>query len=84
MDYGGITGLVFGTMYAVFHYCFACNEVFYIRMICVGIMLVGSIACFSVTFIKVFDSPKYRPVRAGMFIGLGVSTVVFVTYIGVA
>ena len=38
---------------------------------------------FSATFIKIFDSPKYRPVRAGMFVGLGVSTVAVFVYLGV-
>ena len=55
MDYGGISGLVFGTVYAVLHYSFACDEVFYIRMIFVGIMLALAIACFFVTFVKIFD-----------------------------
>jgi adiponectin receptor len=83
LDYGGITGLIFGTIYAVLHYSFACDEVFYIRMIFTGILLAGAVACFSATFIKIFDSPKYRPVRAGMFVGLGVSTVAVFVYLGV-
>lgn len=83
LDYGGITCLIFGTSYAMLHYSFACDEVFMVRMIFTGILLAGAVVCFFVTFIKLFDSPKFRPVRAGMFVGLGVSTTCVFVYLGV-
>ena len=83
LDYGGISGLILGTIYAVLHYSFACDEVFMVRMIFTGISLAGAVACFVATFMKSCDSPKFRPVRAGMFVGLGVSTVSVFVYLGV-
>lgn len=82
LDYGGISFLILGTVYAILHYSFACDEVFIPYIAFTSVMIFGTALCFFVTLVPSCDTPKFRPVRAGMFIGVGLSTISVFVYIG--
>lgn len=75
LDYGGIAFTIFGCATPVIWYGFACSEVAYDRKIWLSVMgtLCGS--CFIVSLLNKFASPKWRPVRAGLFIFAGLSNI---------
>lgn len=80
LDYGGISILIFGSAVPPIIYGFACDGSFVARYTLLGCQLALCAACFIVTLIKKFDSPKYRPVRGFMFIGAGLATIaIFIT-----
>ncbi|VDD82459.1 unnamed protein product [Mesocestoides corti] len=80
LDYIGIALLVIGSFVPWIHYSFYCHvpsKVIYLS----GIIILG-IVCMVITSQDHFRTPRYRGVRAGLFIGLGLSAVVpFVHYI---
>lgn len=75
LDYGGISVLIFGSVFPVIYYSFACESELNNRWfwcIVMGLMCTG---CFVTTLIKSFDQPKYRPIRGIMFMAAGLSTI---------
>lgn len=81
LDYGGISVLIFGSAMPIMVYSFACEGEFVHRWIWVGLHGLLCTLCFVTTLIKKFDSPKFRPVRASMFILAGLS--IIVTFIAI-
>lgn len=75
LDYAGISVNLFGCTLPVIYYGFACDTEFMKRMIWIGIVGFLSFGCFLTTLISKFDKPRYRPIRAAMFIFAGVSTI---------
>ena len=75
LDYGGISVLIFGSCMPVLSYGFACKGEQVTLYVLLGIFLSINLACFVTSLIKEFDKPKFRPLRGGMFIFAGLSTV---------
>jgi len=44
-------------------------------------MALLNLSCFATSLVPKFDTPKWRPVRGGMFIAAGVSSVGFIIHI---
>ena len=76
LDYGGISVLIFGSAMPIMVYSFACEGEFIQRWVWVGLHATMSILCFVTTLIKQFDKPKFRPIRALMFVLAGLSIIV--------
>ncbi|KAG6021333.1 hypothetical protein E4U41_002523 [Claviceps citrina] len=74
LDYTGIVALIVGSFVPTLYYGFFCRPVLmsrYLYLICA----LGA-GCGIVSWVERFRTPKWRPYRAGMFIGLGLSGVV--------
>lgn len=74
LDYCGIALLTIGSFVPWLYYSFYCTiapKISYITLI-----LVLGTACIVVSMWDKFAQPKFRPVRAGVFIGLGLSGVI--------
>nr|KAG5689662.1 hypothetical protein BaRGS_026777 [Batillaria attramentaria] len=74
LDYCGIALLTIGSFVPWLYYSFYCRiepKITYIVLI----FVLGS-CCIVVSMWDKFAQPKFRPVRAGMFIGLGLSGVI--------
>jgi len=74
LDYCGIALLTMGSFVPWLYYSFYCRiepKIAYIVLI----FILGT-ACIIVSMWDKFAEPKFRPVRAGMFIGLGLSGVI--------
>lgn len=74
LDYCGIALLTMGSFVPWLYYSFYCRiepKIAYIILI----FILGT-ACIIVSMWDKFAEPKFRPVRAGMFIGLGLSGVI--------
>mmetsp|Transcript_9895 Transcript_9895/g.13408 ORF Transcript_9895/g.13408 Transcript_9895/m.13408 type:complete len:158 (-) Transcript_9895:313-786(-) len=76
LDYAGISLLIFGGCYPFIYYCFACDDVFWLKAMFLSILFTFALMCTIVTFIPKFESPKFRAVRAFMFIGFGLCPIV--------
>lgn len=74
LDYCGITMLTVGSFVPWLYYSFYCHLYAKIGYL-VAIMMLGT-ACLVVSLWEKFSEPKYRPVRAGMFVALGLSGIV--------
>lgn len=74
LDYCGIALLTMGSFVPWLYYSFYCRTPTKITYL-VLIFILGS-ACIVVSMWDKFAEPKYRPVRAGTFIGLGLSGVI--------
>ncbi|KAF6032146.1 ADIPOR2 [Bugula neritina] len=74
LDYCGISVLTVGSFIPWLYYCFYCRLV---PKVCylVLIFVLGAL-CTLVSLLDRFQTPKFRPVRAGMFIALGLSGVI--------
>ncbi|XP_067946249.1 adiponectin receptor protein-like [Watersipora subatra] len=74
LDYCGISILTVGSFIPWLYYCFYCRL---IEKVCylVLIFTLGSI-CTVISLLDKFQTPRYRPIRAGMFIALGLSGVI--------
>ncbi|UNI23925.1 hypothetical protein JDV02_009715 [Purpureocillium takamizusanense] len=78
LDYTGIVALIVGSYVPALYYGFFCRPVLltgYLALIC----LLGT-GCAAVSWIERFRTPQWRPYRAGMFIGLGLSGIVPVVH----
>jgi adiponectin receptor len=82
LDYGGISILIFGTIYSVIYYGMACDEVANSKIVWTTIMSLGSGACFIVTLMPDCDKAKCRPAKGVMFIAMGLSTAFVIGYVG--
>lgn len=72
-DYVGIVGLIVGSFVPSIYYGFYCDpelQKFYWTMICT----IG-LGCIIVSIFPQFRTPKWRPFRASMFVGMGLSAV---------
>ncbi|KAI2793144.1 ADIPOR-like receptor [Penicillium oxalicum] len=73
LDYVGIVGLIVGSFIPSIFYGFYCNpdlQYRYWTMICT----IG-FACMCVSVIPQFRTPRWRPFRAAMFVGMGLSAI---------
>lgn len=78
LDYAGIAILTIGSFVPYLYYTFYCDfsaMVGYLSLICVL-----GVTTICVSTLDVFASPRFRPVRAGSFIGLGLSGVIPATH----
>ncbi|KAF4122343.1 hypothetical protein GMORB2_7335 [Geosmithia morbida] len=78
LDYSGIVALIVGSYMPALYYGFFCEPAlmeFYIVLICT----LGA-GCGVVSWVDKFRTPAWRPYRAAMFIGLGLSGVVPVVH----
>lgn len=82
LDYGGISVLIIGTVYAVIHYSFACDEVFTKRLTWGVGLGIACATCFVLTLIPDCDTAKCRPAKGFMFIACGLSTVGVFVHLG--
>lgn len=74
LDYCGIALMVMGSFVPWLYYSFYCRlrtHLFYL----VSILLLG-LSCIVVSLWEKFAKPEYRPVRAGLFIALGLTGVI--------
>ena len=83
LDYGGISILILGSAFPIIFYSFACQPAHLMRWIWLGYMSMATLGCFVASLVPKFDSPKFRPVRGGMFLITGLSTIlIFVSILG--
>ena len=73
LDYGGISVLIMGSSYPPIFYPYACHQVFYIRNLFLVVITVSSIISFFLSLHPEFSKPKYRSIRAALYIILGLS-----------
>ncbi|CAA6667469.1 unnamed protein product [Spirodela intermedia] len=78
LDYAGIAALIATSFYPPVYYSFLCDPLFCGIYLC-AITLLGG-AAVAVSLLPVFQSPRFRPVRAALFFGMGVSGVVPVVH----
>ena len=78
LDYSGIAIMIMGSFVPWLYYMFYCDTVFrfcYIFFICT----LGTL-CVLMSQSDTFATPKYRPLRAGVFAGLGLCAVIPITH----
>uniref|UniRef100_A0A914E630 Uncharacterized protein n=1 Tax=Acrobeloides nanus TaxID=290746 RepID=A0A914E630_9BILA len=74
LDYAGITTLIVGSFIPWIYYGFYCRilaKVIYISMICIL-----GLAALIVSLWDKFATPTFRPLRAGVFVAMGLSSIV--------
>ncbi|RWA09300.1 hypothetical protein EKO27_g5824 [Xylaria grammica] len=74
LDYSGIVCLIVGSYVPALYYGLFCKPVL-LSVYLYGIFLLG-LGCGVVSWVEWFRTPRWRPYRAAMFVGLGVSGVV--------
>lgn len=74
IDYAGISVLTMGSFVPWLYYAFYCEAIPKIAYL-ILISILG-IACIIVSLWDKFSEPQFRAIRAGMFIGLGLSGVI--------
>ncbi|KAI0144284.1 hemolysin-III channel protein Izh2 [Xylariaceae sp. FL1272] len=74
LDYSGIVCLIVGSYVPALHYGLFCLPALK-RMYLCAICILG-VCCGIVSWVDKFRTPQWRPYRAAMFVGLGVSGVV--------
>ncbi|KAL2260818.1 hypothetical protein VTK26DRAFT_5062 [Humicola hyalothermophila] len=74
LDYTGIVFLIVGSYVPALYYGFFCHEVWMTGYLA-AIALLG-LGCLGVSWFEHFRTPAWRPYRALMFVGLGLSGVV--------
>lgn len=74
LDYSGITFLIVGSFVPWLYFGFYCDKIArYTYLVC--IISLGAV-CLFVALRDTFGLPKYRPLRAGLYVALGLSGVV--------
>ncbi|KAH6871674.1 mPR-like GPCR protein [Thelonectria olida] len=71
LDYTGIIALIVGSFVPALYYGFFCKPTLLTAYLCL-ICLLGT-GCATVSWVEQFRTPKWRPYRAVIFIGLGLS-----------
>ncbi|KAI0101605.1 hemolysin-III channel protein Izh2 [Nemania sp. FL0031] len=74
LDYSGIVCLIVGSYVPALYYGLFCKPVL-MSVYLYGIFLLG-FGCGVVSWVEQFRTPRWRPYRAAMFVGLGVSGVI--------
>ncbi|KAI1414846.1 HlyIII-domain-containing protein [Hypoxylon sp. FL1857] len=74
LDYSGIVFLIVGSYVPALYYALFCLPKL-MTIYLYGIFLLG-LGCGIVSWVEQFRTPRWRPYRAAMFVGLGVSGVV--------
>ncbi|OAA54635.1 hemolysin-III channel protein Izh2 [Cordyceps fumosorosea ARSEF 2679] len=74
LDYTGIVALIVGSYVPALYYGFFCEPVLFWAYLYV--MCALGVACATVSWVERFRTSAWRPYRASMFIGLGLSGVV--------
>ncbi|XP_078441764.1 heptahelical transmembrane protein 4-like [Wolffia australiana] len=74
LDYAGIAALIAASFYPPVYYSFLCNPGFCVLYLS-AITVLGATTVVA-SLLPVFESPKFRPLRAGLFFAMGVSGVV--------
>ncbi|RPA93003.1 HlyIII-domain-containing protein [Choiromyces venosus 120613-1] len=73
LDYLGIVILIMGSFIPSVHYAFYCHrKLAYIYWLMISLLGAG---CATVSVMPAFRTPAWRPFRAGMFVGMGLSSV---------
>lgn len=76
VDYGGIAFAIFGGNLPIIYYGLACESEHLTRYVCLGVYGALCLGCFITTLIDKFETPVFRPIRALLFLGDGLSTIV--------
>ncbi|KAG5931895.1 hypothetical protein E4U53_001553 [Claviceps sorghi] len=78
LDYTGIVALIVGSYVPAMYYGFYCKPL----LMSTYLYLIGSlgVGCGIVSWVEKFRTPEWRPYRASMFIGLGLSGIVPVVH----
>uniref|UniRef100_A0A7N0T5G7 Heptahelical transmembrane protein 4-like n=2 Tax=Kalanchoe fedtschenkoi TaxID=63787 RepID=A0A7N0T5G7_KALFE len=71
LDYAGIAALITASFYPPVYYSFMCNP-FFCRLYLATITALG-LATILFSLLPVFQKPEFRPVRASLFFGMGLS-----------
>ena len=71
LDYTGISVLIVTSFYPLVYYSFMCHPFF--RNLYIGFITIFGIAASLVSLLPIFQTPKYRPVRSGLFFLMGAS-----------
>jgi adiponectin receptor len=74
LDHGGISVLICGSCYPLIYYEFACPPVFWYRNFFLALITTTSLITFLMTMSPQMLEPKYRSLRASLFVILGLST----------
>jgi len=82
LDYVGIALLIMGSFVPWLYYSFYCD--FYPRVIYLCIEIILGITSIVVSLWPRFGEPKYRPLRAGVFMSFGLSGVIPAVHYSVA
>ncbi|CAI2363109.1 unnamed protein product [Moneuplotes crassus] len=73
LDYAGIAFFIEGSCVPPVYYSLYCSNFDLLRPLYLLITFIGCFGVFTVTMIPKFNTPKYRPFRALLFVVLGVS-----------
>ena len=74
LDYAGISFLIGGSGVPPIYYSLYCSDGDILRPIYLTITFLACLGAFTVTMMPKFDTPKYRPMRAILFVLLGVAS----------
>ncbi|XP_041465191.1 adiponectin receptor protein 1-like [Lytechinus variegatus] len=74
LDYSGITFLIVGSFVPWLYFGFYCENI--TRYVYLALILVLGALCLFVALRDTFSLPKYRPLRAGLYVALGLSGVI--------
>jgi adiponectin receptor len=79
LDYSGISLLIIGSFVPWLYYAFFCRAL--AMSIYIGMIVVLGVAAVIVSLWDKFAQPKFRPLRAGIFLAMGLSSEFFrITY----
>ncbi|XP_071480682.1 adiponectin receptor protein 2-like [Diadema antillarum] len=74
LDYSGITFLIVGSFVPWLYFGFYCDNI--VRYCYLAAIIVLGILCLTVALRDSFNQPKYRSLRAGLYVALGLSGVI--------
>ncbi|GJN08749.1 hypothetical protein PR202_ga26703 [Eleusine coracana subsp. coracana] len=74
LDYAGITGLIVTSFYPLVYYTFLCDP--FHRSLYLGFITASGAAAVAVSLLPVFEAPRLRWARAGLFACMGLSGLV--------
>ncbi|KAK1317341.1 hypothetical protein QJS10_CPA05g01203 [Acorus calamus] len=74
LDYTGISSLIVTSFYPLVFYSFMCDPFF--RNLYMSFITLFGVATVLVSLVPIFQTPEFRPARAGLFVCMGVSGLV--------